>query len=450
MNISKTIRRGKIWVRWLVLHGAAGMMLRLMARRGDPFATLLVGPGRGIDPYPDLERIRASGRVVPTPLLNLTVDLDVVRTIMRDSRFGATKPSHMSMPKPVRWMLEHTGQDLPNPTDPPALIALDPPDHSRLRRPVTSAFTAAAMRDMTDRIGVVTEQLLDELEPRSHADLIHDFAAKLPVAIIAHLLGVPEQDHPKLLEWGNSGAPLFDIGVRHAGYRRGIEALTEAQQYFGDHVDRLRIQPGPSIFGHVVATGGLAKHELMAIASIIMGAGFETAMNMLGSGIVLLLRNPDQLAKLRADPEQWPTAVEEILRTESPAQMTMRTAHEDVEIAGHHIRAGEVVMLLLGGANRDPERFTEPARFDVTREKVREHVAFGQGIHTCLGARLARLEGTIGLRKLFERFPNLALDGTPELRGLAVLRGFDRVPVRLGSVSDRRSVADPRVALPTA
>ncbi|MGW4847485.1 cytochrome P450 [Nocardia brasiliensis] len=446
MNISKTTRRSKIWVRWLVLHGAAGVMLRMMARRGDPFATLLVGPGRGIDPYPDMERIRAAGRIVPTPLLNLTVDLEVCRTIMRDSRFGATKPSHMSMPKPVRWMLEHTGQDLPNPTDPPALIALDPPDHSRLRRPVVAAFTAAAMRDMTDRIGVVADQLLDELEPRSHADLIADFAAKLPVAIIAHLLGVPEQDHPKLLEWGNSGAPLFDIGVRHEGYRTGIEGLTDAQQYFSDHVDRLRIQPGPSIFGHVVATSGLAQHELMATASIIMGAGFETAMNMLGSGIVLLLRNPGQLAKLQADPEQWASAVEEILRIESPAQMTMRTAHEDVEIAGHRIRAGEVVMLLLGGANRDPERFTEPATFDIGRERVREHIAFGQGIHTCLGARLARLEGTIGLRKLFERFPDLALDGDPELRGLAVLRGYDRVPVRLRSRSTRR---EPHLAVAT-
>ncbi|WP_378564065.1 cytochrome P450 [Nocardia halotolerans] len=311
---------------------------------------------------------------------------------------------------------------------------MDPPEHTRLRRPVTSAFTPHAMADLTDRIIEVSGQLLDELEPHSHAELIGDFAARLPVAIIAHILGVPPRDSHKILEWGNSGAPLFDIGVNRNGYRRGIEGLGEAREYFGRLVDRLRSEPDSSIFGQVVTTSDLTRHELTATASIIMGAGFETTMNMLGSGIVLLLRHPEQLAMLRADPELWPNAVEEILRIESPAQMTMRRAHEDIELAGHRMQAGEIVMLLLGGANRDPARFDNPDSFDITRERAREHVAFGQGIHTCLGARLARIEGAIGLRMLFERFPDLALDGEPELRGLAVLRGFDRIPVQLSPI----------------
>ncbi|MCM6778682.1 cytochrome P450 [Nocardia sp. CDC159] len=448
MNSSKLLLQLRIWLRWLVLHGAAGVMLRRQARRGDPFAAVLVGPNRSADPYPDMERIRRRGRIVRTPLLNVSVDHEVCRTILRDKRFGTTSPTDMNLPRPVRWTLERT-KGVPNPTDPPAMIGSNPPEHGRIRRHVVAALTARAMADLTDCITDVTGQLLDELESQSHAEMIGDFAARLPVAVIARLLGVPPQDEPRMLEWGDKAAALFDIGVGHASYRRGVEGLSEAREYLGEHVDKLRVQPGSSVFGHIVANSDLNRFELLATAANLMGAGFETTMNMLGNGIVLLLRHPEQLALLRSDPSLWPSAVEEILRLESAVQLTLRTAHEDVEIAGHTLRAAEVIVLLLGGANRDPRLFTEPGRFDITRENAREHLAFGHGIHVCLGARLSRLEGAIGLRMLFERFPDLTLEGEPESRGYVVLRGFGRVPVRLGPVAQgSHATTDPRIALP--
>jgi cytochrome P450 len=175
----------------------------------------------------------------------------------------------------------------------------------------------------------------------------------------------------------------------------------------------------------------LSRRELTANAALLIGAGVETTVNLIGNGIVLLLEHPEQLAMLRSSPELWPAAIEEILRFDSPVQMTVRTAHSDVEIDGERIRAGEMVILLLGGANRDPQVFTEPNRFDITRANARDHLAFASGMHVCLGAALARIEGTTALRALFERFPELHLDAPPSPRDLVTLHGYQRLPSRL-------------------
>ncbi|MEB3035268.1 cytochrome P450, partial [[Mycobacterium] nativiensis] len=163
-------------------------------------------------------------------------------------------------------------------------------------------------------------------------------------------------------------------------------------------------------------------------ALLLAGAGFETTINLIGNAIVLLLRHREQLAKLREDPQLWPGAVEEVLRFDSPVQMTSRNALCDLELAGYDLTAGETVALLLGGANRDPGVFEEPRRFDVTRANAKDHLSFSSGIHACLGANLARMEATIALQALFERFPDLQLDGPPTPRGLATLHGFRRIP----------------------
>jgi cytochrome P450 len=418
------------WVRWMVMHGVPRAFLAAQARRGQPLARLLVGPQRGGDPYPLIEQIRARGQLTRTPFVSVTADHELCRTILRDDRFGVTTPTNMGLPKPIKWLIRHTDSQLPNPAEPPSMLQVDPPDHTRFRRPVAHAFTPRAIDTLRTRIIEVTNGLLDRLESTPHPDLIADFAAPLPAEIIAEVLGVPEELRPQMLDRGDRGAPLLDIGVSWKTFRRAVQTLRESDQDFGDHIDRLRSAPSDDVFSQVIRDGDLTRHELGTTAALLAGAGFETTVNLIGNAIVLLLHHRDQLAMLREDPDLWPGAVEEVLRIDSPVQMTSRTAARDLELAGHHIAACETVALLLGGANRDPAVFADPEQFDITRPNAKDHLSFGSGVHACLGASLARMEATIALRALFERFPALRLDGTPTPRGLATLRGFRRIPAK--------------------
>jgi cytochrome P450 len=224
----------------------------------------------------------------------------------------------------------------------------------------------------------------------------------------------------------------LDIGIGWNTFRRAIEALREVDRFVADHVERLRDgDPGDNAFSRLAVGDDMTYRELAANAALLIGAGFETTVNLIGNGIVLLLEHPDQLAQLREDHELWPGAIEEILRFDSPVQMTVRTTNGDVDIAGQHIPAGEMVILLLGGANRDPRAFNHPDQFDITRPNVRDHLAFSSGMHVCLGAALARIEGTTALRALFERFPDLGLSAPPQPRGLVTLHGYQRLPTNL-------------------
>ena len=206
------------------------------------------------------------------------------------------------------------------------------------------------------------------------------------------------------------------------------------------HFAHLRAHPGDNILSTLVhaqsAEGKLTQDELTATAMLLLAAGFETTVNLIGNGVALLDAHPEQRERLRAEPGLWPNAVDEILRFDSPVQRTGRIAYRDTEVAGEHVAAGRPVVTLLGGVNRDPEVFDEPQRFDVGRPNAGEHVAFSSGIHYCLGAGLARMEGEVGLRALFDRFPNLALDGAPRRRPTRVLRGYDAMPVRLAAKVD--------------
>jgi cytochrome P450 len=424
------VKMTRTWVRWAVLHGVPRAFLAVQARRRQPLARLLVGPQRGGDPYPLIEQIRARGRLTRTPFVSVTADHELCRTILRDDRFGVTTPTNMGLPKPINWLIRHTDPQLPNPAEPPSMLQVDPPDHTRYRRPVAHAFTPRAIDTLRTRIIEVTNELLDRLESTPHPDLIADFAAPLPAEIIAEVLGVPEELRPQMLDRGDRGAPLLDIGVSWKTFRRAMQTLRESDQEFGDHIDRLRSAPSDDVFSQVIRDGNLTRHELGATAALLAGAGFETTVNLIGNAIVLLLHHRDQLAMLREDPDLWPGAVEEVLRIDSPVQMTSRTAGRDLELAGHHIAACETIALLLGGANRDPAVFADPERFDITRPNAKDHLSFGSGVHACLGASLARMEATIALRALFERFPALQLDGTPTPRELATLRGFRHIPAK--------------------
>jgi cytochrome P450 len=339
----------------------------------------------------------------------------------------------MELPRPLRALISRTDPGVANPVEPPAMVVVDPPDHTRYRHLVAQSFTPRAIDSLNTRVADVTMELVDRIAGMPHLDLISDFAAQLPVVIIAEILGLPADDHPRMLQWGRSGAPLLDIGIGWKTYRNAINGLRGADRYLGEHFRLLRAgEPGDNPFSRLAADGALTTRELTANAALIVGAGFETTVNLIGNGIVLLLQHPEQLARLRDDPDLWPAAVEEILRLDSPVQMTARTAGCDVEIAGEHIAAGDMVALLLGGANRDPHVFTDPARFDITRANARDHLAFASGVHACLGAALARIEGATALRALFETFPDMRLTAPPQRRGLINLHGYARLPAQLG------------------
>jgi cytochrome P450 len=255
--------------------------------------------------------------------------------------------------------------------------------------------------------------------------------------VIAEILGVPEADRRLVLDFGTAAAPSLDLGLSWQRFRAVEAALIRFDRWLVDHVEAKRREPGEDLLSQMVAARdddgvALTDRELRSTAGLVLAAGFETTVNLLGNGIALLHDHPEQLAALRAEPDRWSTAVEEVLRLDPPVLLTGRTVVRDTEIAGRPVPRGAVVTTLLAGANRDPEVFADPHRFDVTRENAADHVSFSAGRHFCLGAALARMEGEIGLRRIFERFGDLRLEAGAERRDTRILRGFHRLPARLG------------------
>ncbi|MBL1076216.1 cytochrome P450 [Nocardia sp. 2] len=427
------------WIRWTMEQGMPRAMLRRRARRGDPFARLMVGSEGRENPYPVVEELRQAGRLVPTSINWVTVDYELSRSILRDNRFGAfitpdiNTPGKAEMPDSLRRLLRSA--ILPaNPVDPPSLLMLDPPDHTRVRKSVSAAFTPRAIGKLRDRVESVTTELLDALPANGTVDLIEAFAAQLPMALIAEMLGVgvDSENRERFLSWGDRVTPLLDFGVPLRTYRLAAATLAQVDAFLDNLITELRANPGDNILSSLVTANELDPDELKSTASLLFGAGFETTVNLIGNGVTQLLAHPDQLELLHAEPALWPQAVEEVLRFDSPVQSTARMALCEMEIAGVTLRPGNVVVMILAGANRDPKIFENPNAFDITRANVKEHLSFSSGPHVCLGASLARMEGAYALRTLFERFPDLRLAGTPERRLQFNLHGYAHLPVHLG------------------
>lgn len=428
-------------LRWGVRHGMVRAVGTRRSRQGVFGAQLMFDPVLASDPFGHYERLRALGRVYHTGLALATADHAVSVAVLRSPDFHTAASTTPALPGPLRWVVRAGGKGTLGPVEPPSMLATNAPDHTRYRKLVNRAFSARAVAALRGRTEAVAEELLDAMAAAGpRPDLVTQYASLLPATVIAEMLGAPVEMREQFLEWGASGAVSLDIGIPFGEFRRAELAIEEFHRWMLGQFDRVRARlgadgtDGDDILTTLVAAhdeGRLTEDELSSIAMLVLAAGFETTVNLISNGVVQLARHPEQLDTLRARPELWPTAVDEVLRYDSPVQRTARVAVRDTEVEGVEVRAGQLVMLLLGGANRDPGVFTDPQRFDVTRGNAGDHIAFSSGAHYCLGAGLARMEGDVGLRALFRRFPDLTLDGEPVRRPTRVLRGYDAVPVRL-------------------
>ena len=315
-----------------------------------------------------------------------------------------------------------------------SMLDLDPPDHTRIRSLVSQAFTPRSVAELEPRIQQTVDGLLDDLAGRERFDLIREFAFPLPVMVIAEMLGVPPEDREQFNEWSNIISLVVDPMLNAQQIRQTQRVVEELFDYFEGMAAVRRERPQNDLISALVAAeeGGerLSREELLMNLVLLLAAGNETTRNLIGNGILALLRNPEQLQRLQDDTGLLDSAIDELLRYDSPVQLDNRITGEPVEIGGKKIPRGQRVICVLGAANRDPDAFPAPDVLDIGRAE-RNHVAFGRGIHYCLGAPLARLEGRIAFTALLSRFKSLRLAAEPQYRNQITLRGLEELWVEV-------------------
>ena len=426
----------KARIRWIAAHAVVRYGAKKAAQAGDPQAMLIADPETRANPRQVYERIRATGPLVKTRISNITVDHQLVHDLLRSDDFRVTQFGG-ALPAPLRYIESKTRSKALHPLKPPSLLSVEPPEHTRYRKLVSSVFTPRAVARMREMVQEKADSLLDELTVGGReVDIVDRYCAQLPVAVISTILGVPDSERQRVLEFGEMAAPSLDIGLTWEQFNLVEKGLEQFDAWLAGHLAELRRNPGDDLMSQLIRAKedgvGLNDEELRATAGLVLAAGFETTVNLLGSGIRLLLDHPDQLEVLRNEPEHWPTAVEEMLRLESPVQLTARVAKHAMTVEGVPLKEGELVLLVLAGANRDPEVFEGPYRFDVTRQNANKHLSFSGGRHYCLGAALAKAETEVGLKTLFDRFPHLQSAGEGIRRDTRVLHGWASLPVDLG------------------
>jgi len=390
--------------------------------RRDPMALLQLRPGRD-NPYAIYDRLRKVGPLSPTRLGNwATTSHRVCNQVLRDRRF-AVRPNDGPMADPA--------------TDPLDLSFLtrNPPDHTRLRRLAQPAFSPRQMAGYRPRIEAAVSSLLDRAEAAKSFDLVPALALPLPIAVITDLLGIPDANADRFARYGTVIGGALD-GIRSLSHASQLQAARdELTALFEDLFALRRRDPADDIVSQIVAAEGdqVRPAEMLPICLLLLIAGFETTVNLIGNAVNALLDHPEQWKALCADPERLAgKAIEETLRYDPPVQRTMRIALEPGELEGKPVRKDQFVAVLIGAANRDPEAYPDPDRFDIEREPTAEHLAFSSGIHYCLGQPLAQLEATIALRQLAERMPGLHRAGTVRRRNSNTIRGPIHLPVRVG------------------
>ena len=385
-------------------------------------------PAFRANPYPFYDMLRAFAPIFywqPWGMWFLTTHEDC-HALLRDDRFGHLPLSVAAAPPSQRalWQMQTNW-----------LLTMNPPDHTRLRGLVQKAFTPRAVAQLRATIQRLTDALIDRMAEKEQVDVIADLAYPLPVAVICEMLGVPLADQGRFHAWSAALVHSLDLTDEPAVYNRASVAAAEMTAYFDALLAERRAQPQTDILSALVAAeeagDRLTTEELFGTCALLLVAGHETTVNLIGNGTLALLRHPDQWQRLHNEPGLIASAVEELLRYDSPVQLTSRAALTDVTYKGQRFPRGTFVTFLLGAANHDPAVFADPARLDVGRANNR-HLAFGGGIHYCLGAPLARLEGEIALGTLARRLPTLALAGGPPVyRDNVALRGLEALPAKL-------------------
>ncbi|GAA4888057.1 cytochrome P450 family protein [Streptomonospora salina] len=409
----------------------------------------LTDPAVLADPFTAFNRLRETAPVarssnVDGTLLWVATRHDDVRTVLDDPRRFANDP--LSVPGNDTDKRAELLVGLGLPEDYVGYVAdtvldTDPPDHTRLRKLVSRAFTVRRVNGMRPRVERITADLLDALPDHAGddgtVDLIEHFAYPLPITVICEMVGVDERDRPLWRRWS-------DDLVQLESAERMRDALVEMVDHIRGMIAQRRAEPGSDLIDALIAVreedgDRLTEQELVTMVLTLVIAGHETTANLIGNGTAALLTHPDQLARLRGDPELAPRAVHELMRWCGPVQSTrIRWATEDTDLGGQHIAQGEPVMAMPVGANRDPRRFDDPDRLDITRTyptRGEQHTGFGHGMHYCLGAALARQEGEVAFTRLFERYPDLTLAAAEdELEWIPRpgLRRLVRLPLRLG------------------
>jgi cytochrome P450 len=417
--------------------GVAMGMFTISTGRKPPFPDAevnIASPQFKADPYPFYARLRVEAPVFRVTLPDrqpawLVTRYDDVVMVLKDDRFAKDRRTALTPEQLARqpWIPGFAKPLTQN------MLDLDPPDQTRLRALVQKAFTPRLVEQMRGRIQMLADELLDAVSCRSQFDLINDYALPVPTTVIAEMLGVPVGDRHKFHRWSKA---LLAASSTRAGIWTAIPGIWLFMRYVRKFVRSRRARPGDDLVSALVqaeeAGEKLTEEELLALVVLLLVAGHETTVNLIGNGTLALLENPDQLDKLRRNPALINSAVEELLRFHSPVEMaTERFPRHDVTVAGVRIPRGEMVLAVIASANRDEGQFANPDVLDLAREPNR-HVSFGQGVHFCLGAPLARLEGQLAINTLLRRAPGLRLATSPSAlrwrRGL-VLRGLEKLPV---------------------
>jgi P450-derived glycosyltransferase activator len=388
--------------------------------RRDPMSLLHLRAGRD-NPYAIYERLRAAGTLTPTRYGPwVTPSHRLCNTVLRDRRFGVRQA-------------ELNGMSSATDEFNMSFLDMDPPDHTRLRRLAQPAFSPKQMAGYRPRIEKQVDDLLDRAAADGDFDLVSAFAAPLPIAVITDLLGVPDADSARFAEVGTVIGSALE-GIQSLGHAARLQAANnQLRRLFQELFALRRESPSDDLISRIVAAEGdqIQPPEMIPMCNLLLVAGFETTVNLVGNAVTTLLDHPAQWRDLCDDPAGLAgPAVEETLRYEPPVQRTARCAQADVELDGQIVRNGQFVITLLGAANRDPEAFSDPDTFDIHREQTADHLAFSSGIHYCVGQPLARLEAVIALQKLAERMPDLRRTGPVKRRVSSVVRGPLHLPVR--------------------
>lgn len=404
-------------VRTIATTYAARGAIRLLTEAGDLVVATETLRYRE-NPYPLYERIRARGPVYRGLSGTYAVASHALcAQALKDPRFRIRTTSGKVVGPSTNALAD-------------TFVMMDGPDHGRLRRLAAPGFRPKLLRELRTKIEATTNRLLDRAG--SEFDLVGDFAAPLPIEVISDLLGIPAADTASFARYGQIVARALDGLTSPSMLREYEAAVGDLRALFVRLMAERRADPGDDVISLLVAAEldeQLTADELISTCRLLLIAGFETTVNLIGHMVVLFGSHLDQWELLKAEPERAPRAVEEVLRFESPVPALLRFPHERVWLGDRELPKDTPLVILLGAANRDPEVFADPHRFDITRENAAEHLAFGGGVHYCLGAPLSRIEGDVALRALVERMPGVRLVGKPEWRKSSQVRGYLRVPV---------------------